>query len=1034
MLSVILYGRNDSHGYNLHKRAAISLNAIAHLLSDPDDEIIFVDYNTPDDLPTFPEAIADTLTAKAIEKLRVLRVRPSTHEARFAARTHLVALEPIARNVAIRRSNPNNRWVLSTNTDMIFVPRGTGGGDLTEVVAGLDDGFYHLPRFELPEGLWETLNRQDPVGIIGGAKEWGERFHLNEIVHSGSDNLYDGPGDFQLFLRNDLFEIGGFHEEMIRGWHLDANVARRMRIKRGKVSSALDRIIGYHCDHTRMASAYHKADRVENDPVRFVDEVTAAEIPEQMQTWGLPDVEVEALKLGEASGARYLKALEATVPGRLEGFLETHYMVESHGRLGYDTAHVLPYLLDMVACIPQTAKIGYVGNRQDTFAAFAKGWQVMGGVQPVQVPATAPWLSAPGQAAAWPLDQWAQDVEFCIFEIGSEQTVSQGDLQADESARLWAVDQAFKAVARIDQGRIGEGRPPRRAFVVNAIHNFFEPQVLNSMAVTLTPFSSRIRHGFMGDRSAARIRAADSVARSAMSLLGSLEPPQPLEVARLNGLLRRLSLADPSDAAWTEASRVAAEVAAWYDAGVKGLMDGVERPDEVVQALYQRRRSQQKGLSELAAPDAGRADTRLVRAEDWDDPSWAALARAMFANRDHGGALDREIWTWERVTLAQNLFKACPAETRPKTLVVGDQPERLAFVLAHMGVEVDIIDPQALLGDAGDPKDWRSEFASEAWVSPRPVGLAGDRPPGFLYDAVILPQGSLFAAHRAGAGRVLQAAAARLRLGGHLGLSATSQVSSEDQRYVEHGMPPALVLEGRFCAAAAQLGGLKPTGAADWRLTPRTLDRLWEPGGAIDPPALLWGGEDSLETSGVWSFTKADDGADWPALAEAIRLSAFDGSAVDSTLAPLPVQAAPTLFTPKEIAAAEFGSDLRAGNLFSGLKAEAGVKLTPLALTLGSDFGSRLAATADLGRLPPGAYELALEVVIHGLVEPGPILAIGIVGADGLVAEHVETVEAAGRTQVFVEFEAGMIGRRGLGLLLKPLGRADFDIIDMVLR
>lgn len=188
MLSVILYGRNDSHGYNLHKRAAISLNAIAHLLSDAEDEIIFVDYNTPDDLPTFPEAIADTLTAKAVEKLRVLRIRPEVHEARFAARTHLVALEPIARNAAIRRANPSNRWVLSTNTDMIFVPRSAKSPDLTSIVASLGDGYYHLPRFELPEGLWETLDRKDAGGIIEAAKEWGERFHLNEIVHSGSDN------------------------------------------------------------------------------------------------------------------------------------------------------------------------------------------------------------------------------------------------------------------------------------------------------------------------------------------------------------------------------------------------------------------------------------------------------------------------------------------------------------------------------------------------------------------------------------------------------------------------------------------------------------------------------------------------------------------------------------------------------------------------------------------------------------------------------------------------------------------------------
>jgi hypothetical protein len=71
-------------------------------------------------------------------------------------------------------------------------------------------------------------------------------------------------------------------------------------------------------------------------------------------------------------------------------------MEQSHGRLGYDPDHVLPYLLDMVACIPQTARLGYVGARTDTFTAFAKGWDAMGGVRPVQIPDTAPWLTAGG--------------------------------------------------------------------------------------------------------------------------------------------------------------------------------------------------------------------------------------------------------------------------------------------------------------------------------------------------------------------------------------------------------------------------------------------------------------------------------------------------------------------------------------------------------------------------------------------------------------------------------------------------------------
>src|SRR5262249_5871613 len=122
MISIVLYGRNDNYGYNLHKRAALSLNCMAEMIEQEDDEILFVDYNTPDDFPTFPEAIQDTLSKKARQKLRIFRVRPRTHQ-RFSSKTSLKAIEPISRNVAIRRSSPVNRWVLSTNTDMIFVPR-----------------------------------------------------------------------------------------------------------------------------------------------------------------------------------------------------------------------------------------------------------------------------------------------------------------------------------------------------------------------------------------------------------------------------------------------------------------------------------------------------------------------------------------------------------------------------------------------------------------------------------------------------------------------------------------------------------------------------------------------------------------------------------------------------------------------------------------------------------------------------------------------------------------------------------------------
>ena len=36
MISVVVYGRNDTHGYNHHRRVALSLNCLAEVLTDPD--------------------------------------------------------------------------------------------------------------------------------------------------------------------------------------------------------------------------------------------------------------------------------------------------------------------------------------------------------------------------------------------------------------------------------------------------------------------------------------------------------------------------------------------------------------------------------------------------------------------------------------------------------------------------------------------------------------------------------------------------------------------------------------------------------------------------------------------------------------------------------------------------------------------------------------------------------------------------------------------------------------------------------------
>ena len=87
---------------------------------------------------------------------------------------------------------------------MIFVPQELIS--LSDIARELEPGFYHTPRMEIPEALWESVDRYSPAEVISTVHKWGSSLHLNEIILGSSYILYDGPGDFQLLLRSDLFD------------------------------------------------------------------------------------------------------------------------------------------------------------------------------------------------------------------------------------------------------------------------------------------------------------------------------------------------------------------------------------------------------------------------------------------------------------------------------------------------------------------------------------------------------------------------------------------------------------------------------------------------------------------------------------------------------------------------------------------------------------------------------------------------------------------------------------------------------------
>jgi hypothetical protein len=495
VISVIVYGRNDAHGYNLHRRAALSLNCIAEVLDDPDDEIVFVDYNTPDELPTFVEALSDTLTERCLAVLRVLRVSADVHDRRFAARTHLPVIEPVARNAGVRRANPSNRWLLLTNTDMVLQPH--SNQSLSEICGELPDSFYGLPRFELPEWLWERLPRNDPTFAMGEIKRLGPGLRLDEPTLSNEWIRFDAPGDFQLVLREDFVAIDGLDEEMLLGYHVDSNFSKRMRLHRGSIESLAERLAGYHCNHNRTPTVYHGSRVVTNDLERFFLSVDRPELPAQRRTWGLVDEMLEEVSIRERSGGQFAAAVTAASPTNA-GPRRPSDAARIPFELTYDSAHVMPFIADSLAVTPPKATIGYWGANPVLGRSLAALVAQLGKGRS---------LAAPKLEDLSAIDDVAERAEVFIVDLGLDESLvhtpppAARDHQPGElPAKLARTFVAFERLVELERARLQLGEHPRRFVLVHSWTVFWDAYVLAHLDCSHTTAHSRVRRATVRPR------------------------------------------------------------------------------------------------------------------------------------------------------------------------------------------------------------------------------------------------------------------------------------------------------------------------------------------------------------------------------------------------------------------------------------------------------------------------------------------------------------------------------------------------------
>lgn len=741
MISIIVYGRNDDRGYGMVKRVAVSINAMAHVLSAPTSEILFVDYNTPDHLPTLPEAISDTLTSAARARLRIFRVRPSIH-ARFADFTPLPVLEPVARNVALRRSCAHNQWILATNTDSIIAPR--AGRSLDEIVSSLETGSYGAPRFELPERAWEGFDRMDPAGSIAGAKEWGRIGRLDEAVFGEGDVLFDGPGDFQLAPRADLFAIDGFDEDMLLGWHVDHNLAVRLGKRLGRCRDLSDQLALYHCGHVRQATQTHGHDRVQNDTSRFVDRVAQAECTGQRDTWGCPHDPIEEIRLDRSRSQEILAIAGAIMPPLQGEPIRARFGPGSYGNYWYDAGHVVTHMLDLLSAFPTHFRVGYAGVRRDTFSLLRRGLEQLGFQSRLLVPLPLAARLGVDEASGVELmspEAFAQTCDLPLFEFGlirdeadaAPRSREHGvEPTSEEMAALENVRSVFQLTATAETNRVVAAQ--KRLFVtINAVHNRYDSSVASQLAAVPAPFSTRLRYGPL--KSALEREGMPQGLRLART--GALiEPPASIEIMRARALLRMLM--SPSSVSCDNDLEVAA-MAEIIEALLADVADEALPPGGRARALLRLESARRARVSVplKAGPPPG--PPGLASLVAWRDPAWRTHASRLAGNNGQR----RDGWIWERAQILWALERRVGGQDR-RALVVCEHPDPLVSALDGLFERIDVLDVRYLTQEGAPSLIHLTDFSAGPTAGRSQFCVLDALNLDLAYDVVILPHAAGF--------------------------------------------------------------------------------------------------------------------------------------------------------------------------------------------------------------------------------------------------------------------------------------------------
>jgi hypothetical protein len=176
--------------------------------------------------------------------------------------------------------------------------------------------------------------------------------------------------------RQSIWDIDGFDERHNLGWHLDSNISRRLIQYFGELKTAAPYLHGWHCNHTRNATALHSADAKSNSFAEVALHVIQPYLPEQRATWGAPDYPFEELNIKAARNETILAAFDKIFAGTTPKQYDIAHMHQNYTPVFPD--HLKPYVMDVLYTFARSINIGYAGYDPVQFSVFMDVWQALG--------------------------------------------------------------------------------------------------------------------------------------------------------------------------------------------------------------------------------------------------------------------------------------------------------------------------------------------------------------------------------------------------------------------------------------------------------------------------------------------------------------------------------------------------------------------------------------------------------------------------------------------------------------------------------